>query len=84
MCLTDIVFVGLVQTIWFKKDNKMTELFDDIQTLENAIINLTEGASDEKRMALHSLEYMLERKQGLAQQQEDEIDDMFLEIDDGA
>jgi hypothetical protein len=52
----------------------MVDLFKDIETLENAIINLTEGASDEKRIALHSLEYMLERKQGLAQQYEDEID----------
>lgn len=34
----------------------------DIQTLEDAIIAFKEGASDEKRMALYSLEVMLERK----------------------
>lgn len=34
----------------------------DIETLENAIIALTEGAGDEKRAAIWSLERMLERK----------------------
>ena len=40
----------------------MTDILTDIEILENAIIALTEGASDEKRMAIYSLERMLERK----------------------
>ena len=40
----------------------MIDELQDIATLENAIIALTEGASDEKRMAIYSLERMLERK----------------------
>jgi len=43
----------------------MTDLFDDIETLENAIICLTEGASDEKRMAIASLQRMIEQKQAV-------------------
>ena len=31
-----------------------------IENLENAIINITEGASDEKRMAINSLEYYVD------------------------
>ena len=31
-----------------------------IENLESAIINLTEGASDEKRMAINSLEYYVD------------------------
>ena len=34
----------------------------DIATLENVLIALQEGASDEKRMAMYALERMLERK----------------------
>lgn len=41
----------------------MTDLFDDIETLENAIIAFTEGASDEKRMALANLQRMIDKKQ---------------------
>lgn len=40
----------------------MIDELRDIATLENVIIALTEGASDEKRMAIYSLERMLERK----------------------
>lgn len=40
----------------------MNEVLQDIETLQNAIINLTEGASDEKRMAIHTLERMLDEK----------------------
>lgn len=37
----------------------------DINTLKNAIVALTEGASDEKRAAIWSLEKMLERKENM-------------------
>jgi|DEB0MinimDraft_3_1074331.scaffolds.fasta_scaffold01478_9 hypothetical protein len=40
-----------------------TQLCQDIETLEDAIINLTEGASDEKRMAIWALERLLKQKQ---------------------
>ena len=40
----------------------MIDELRDIVTLENAIIALTEGASDEKRMAIWALERMLKRK----------------------
>lgn len=40
----------------------MIDELADIETLENAITALTEGASDEKRMAIWSLERMLKRK----------------------
>jgi len=40
----------------------MVELFEDINVLENALINLTEGASDDKQMAISSLETMLNNK----------------------
>tara|TARA_B100000902_G_C26818921_1_gene672923 strand:+ start:262 stop:438 length:177 start_codon:yes stop_codon:yes gene_type:complete len=40
----------------------MVELFEDINVLENALIALDEGASDEKRMAMSSLETMLNNK----------------------
>tara|TARA_B110000858_G_C17751513_1_gene449917 strand:- start:846 stop:1031 length:186 start_codon:yes stop_codon:yes gene_type:complete len=50
----------------------MNELIHDIVILESAIINLTEGASDEKRMAVHSLEYMISQKKAIVEQFEAE------------
>ena len=50
----------------------MNEVLQDIETLENAIINLTEGASDEKRMAVYSLEHMISKKKEIVQQFEAE------------
>jgi len=43
----------------------MVEIIEDIETLENAIILLKEGASDEKRMAFDSLEKMLNGKKAV-------------------
>ena len=40
----------------------MNDLLQDIERLESAVINLTEGASDEKRMAINSLEKLLAEK----------------------
>tara|TARA_B110000046_G_scaffold57834_1_gene64748 strand:- start:2723 stop:2908 length:186 start_codon:yes stop_codon:yes gene_type:complete len=50
----------------------MNEVLQDIVTLESAIINLTEGASDEKRMAVYSLEHMIEQKKAIVEQFEAE------------
>ena len=50
----------------------MNELLIDIQRLESAVINLTEGASDEKRMAIYSLEHMIEQKKAIVEQFEAE------------
>lgn len=62
----------------------MNEVLQDIQTLENVIINLVEGASDEKRMAMESLHSMIELKrmqvERLEQEAHDEkIDDILLQ-----
>lgn len=40
----------------------MIDELRDIDTLENALIALQEGAGDEKRSAIYALERMLERK----------------------
>ena len=45
----------------------MNELLIDIQKLESAVINLTEGASDEKRMAIYSLEDMIAEKKAVVE-----------------
>ena len=50
----------------------MNELLEDIERLESAVINLTEGASDEKRMAIYSLEHMIEQKKAIIEQFEAE------------
>ena len=46
----------------------MNDLIQDIERLESAVINLTEGASDEKRMAIYSLEHMIEQKKAIVEQ----------------
>ena len=50
----------------------MNDLIQDIERLESAVINLTEGASDEKRMAIYSLESMIEQKKAIIEQFEKE------------
>ena len=50
----------------------MNDILQDIETLESAIINLTEGASDEKRMAIYSLEHMIEQKKSVVEKFEAE------------
>ena len=46
----------------------MTEVAYDIQVLENALIAFSEGASDEKRCAMNSLErLLLEKKNALTE-----------------
>ena len=51
----------------------MNDLIQDIERLENAVINLTEGASDEKRMAIWSLEDMVAKKKAIVEQFEKEF-----------
>jgi len=43
----------------------MNDILSDIETLENAIIAFTEGASDEKFAAMCSLEQMLIKKKDI-------------------
>jgi len=51
----------------------MNDLIQDIERLESAVINLTEGASDEKRMAIYSLESMIAEKKAVVEQFENEF-----------
>ncbi len=44
----------------------MVDLLNDIEVLENALIALNEGASDEKYAAIYSLEKMLLAKKDAA------------------
>jgi hypothetical protein len=46
----------------------MNELVKDIQVLEDAVINLTEGASDERRMAIYTLERLIAEKSAIVDQ----------------
>ena len=50
----------------------MNDLLQDIERRESAIINLTEGASDEKRMAVYSLESMIAEKKAIIEKFEAE------------
>ena len=52
----------------------MNGLLIDIQKLESAVINLTEGASDEKRMAIYSLEDMIAEKKAVVEKFEKEME----------
>tara|TARA_B100001094_G_scaffold238124_1_gene233474 strand:- start:2369 stop:2551 length:183 start_codon:yes stop_codon:yes gene_type:complete len=56
----------------------MNEVLQDIETLESAIINLTEGASDEKRMAVYSLENMIAEKKAMVEKFEIELENEHL------
>mgnify|MGYP001096128964 CR=1 FL=1 len=55
----------------------MTEVFDDIETLRNALIAFDEGASDERYAATHQLRIMLERKIAEVENFETELEEMF-------
>ena len=56
----------------------MNDLLQDIEILEGAVINLTEGASDEKRMALYSLESMIAEKKAIVEKFEKELEKEHL------
>ena len=57
----------------------MQDVIKDIETLEDVLINLTEGASDEKRMALAAIERMIERKRKEMAQFEDDLEQQYME-----
>ena len=60
----------------------MNDLIQDIQRLESAVINLTEGASDDKQMAIWSLESMIAEKKAVVEQFEKEFaPDYQFELD---
>ena len=59
----------------------MNELLIDIQKLESAVINLTEGASDEKRMAIYSLESMIAEKKAVVEEFEKQAPEYQFELD---
>ena len=56
----------------------MNDLIQDIERLESAVINLTEGASDEKRMAIYSLESMIAEKKAMVEKFETELENEHL------
>ena len=55
----------------------MIDTFKDIETLQNVLIALDEGASDEKRAALRSLRNMLKSKVREVENFENELETMF-------
>jgi hypothetical protein len=48
----------------------MNDLINDITVMQNVLIAMSEGASDEKRMALQSLEALMAEKQNIVQEYE--------------
>lgn len=53
----------------------MNEVVRDIEVLENLVIAMNEGASDEKFMALHAVEKLLIEKKDLVRKFEEEFCD---------
>ena len=51
----------------------MVDLLRDIEILENAVICFTEGASDEKRGAMQSLESLISEKKAIVESFELEL-----------
>jgi hypothetical protein len=49
----------------------MNDLINDINVMQTVLIAMAEGASDEKRMALQSLESLMTEKQNIVQDYED-------------
>lgn len=60
----------------------MNELIHETAILENAIIAFTEGASDEKRMALNSLQALLVSKNKAIEEFEKQAPGYQLEMFD--
>lgn len=58
----------------------MTEVFEDIETLRNALIAFDEGASDERFAAKQQLRQMLKRKVEQAEKFESEVEAMFENV----
>ena len=53
----------------------MVDLLTDIERIESAVINLTEGASDDKRMAIWSLESMIAEKKAVVEEFETQLEE---------
>jgi hypothetical protein len=53
----------------------MNDVIRDIEVLENLVIAMNEGASDEKRMMMQAIENRIARKQKLIQDFEKEFAD---------
>ena len=51
----------------------MNDVLNDIEILESAIIAFTEGASDEKRAALYSLQKLIDEKKNIVETFEKEM-----------
>jgi hypothetical protein len=54
-------------------DCVMVDVLEDIDVLENLLIAMNEGASDEKRMALNSVESLLNKKKQIITEFEKEF-----------
>ena len=61
----------------------MNDVFRDIDVLKNAVEAFSEGASDEKRMALNSLNRLVEEKEKLAKEYEEWVDQQAAIYEDG-
>ena len=53
----------------------MVDVLNDIEVLENLVIAMNEGASDEKRMALNSVENLIAEKKAIVTAFEEEFCD---------
>jgi len=51
----------------------LVDVLEDIDVLENLLIAMNEGASDEKRMALNSVESLLNKKKQIITEFEKEF-----------
>lgn len=58
----------------------MNDIIHDIEVIENALIALNEGASDEKYMALHSLERLLIEKKDQVTEFETQMEAEYNEV----
>jgi hypothetical protein len=54
-------------------DCVMVDVLEDISVLENLLIAMNEGASDEKRMALNSVESLLNKQKKIITEFEKEF-----------
>ena len=52
----------------------MNDVIRDIEVLENLVIAMNEGASDEKRMALWAVERLLDEKRTIVERFEAEME----------
>ena len=53
----------------------MNDVLNDIEVLENLVIAMNEGASDEKRMAVNAVERLIAQKKAVVEEFEKEFAD---------